>query len=79
MRDYLYRFVGAVFVFDKLATRDYVGYTRAMSEAKAMNNIKAQYKFDHGLKMNVPIRLEGDIEKLPDAATVYQYRQLSMF
>ena len=59
-----YSFSGQVYIFySQLAERHWTGETYAKSEAKAITNLKYQYRKANGLSMNTPVDLEGRLVK----------------
>lgn len=60
-----YSFSGQVFIFySQLVERHWTGQTYAVSEAKAITNLKYQYRKANGLSMSTPVDLEGRLIKV---------------
>lgn len=57
-----YTYEGPVYVFDTLAERSWKASTIAVSEAKAVSNLKYRFRKESGLVNNIPIKLIGKIQ-----------------
>ena len=56
-----YYYKGAVTSFGKIKDNFWKGYTHAVSEAQAVNNLKSKYKETHGLEQNTCIEFPGKV------------------
>ena len=57
---YIYR--GSVTKFGRVVSSFWHGETEAESPKKALNNLKYQYRKQHGLTQSVPIDMPGELE-----------------
>ena len=59
MNTYIYE--GPVLAFGKIITKNWRGYTQAVSSKKAASNLKFRFKTTHGLTMSTKIDLPAPI------------------
>lgn len=64
MEPNVYQYRGPVMRFDICIERDWGSCTRALSEEKAINNLKHQYRKQHNLARNTKITLPGTLTKI---------------
>ena len=56
----LYRYEGAVLIFDRVVAHNYHAQTLASSAAKARNNIAYQYRRKANIADHIPVKLTGE-------------------
>lgn len=56
----LYRYEGAVLIFDRVVAHNYHAQTRASSTAKARSNIAYQFRRKANIADHIPVKLTGE-------------------
>ena len=56
----LYRYEGAVLIFDRVVAHNYHAQTLASSAAKARSNIAYQYRRKANIADHIPVKLTGE-------------------
>ena len=56
----LYRYEGAVLIFDRVVAHNYHAQTLASSVAKARSNIAYQYRRKANIADHIPVKLTGE-------------------
>ena len=62
----LYRYEGAVLIFDRVVAHNFTAETKAVSEAKAKNNIRWQFREAANVAAQIPVTLTGKLRELPN-------------